>query len=51
MEVLHAIGGHLLKYRYPILFISMLCILKSSYNVIRIVCIYCMYVLILFPHE
>jgi hypothetical protein len=51
MEVMYAIGGHVLQYKYPIFVLYMMCILKSSYNVIRIVCIYCMYVLMLFPHQ
>jgi hypothetical protein len=41
---LHAVGGHLLKYKYQISILCMMCILKTSYNVIRIVCIYCVYV-------
>jgi hypothetical protein len=51
VEGLHAVGGHLLKDKYQIFVLCMMCILKSSYNVIRIVCIYCMYVLMLFLHE
>jgi hypothetical protein len=51
MEGLHTVGGHLLKDKYQISVLCMMCILKSSYNVIIIVCIYCMYVLMLFPHE
>jgi hypothetical protein len=51
VEGLHAVGGHLLKDKYQISVLCMMCILKSSYNVIRIVCIYSMYVLMLFSHE
>jgi hypothetical protein len=39
VEGLHAVGGHILKDKYQILVLSMLCILKLSYNVVRIVCV------------
>jgi hypothetical protein len=51
MEGLHAVGGHLLKYKYQIFVLCMMCILYMCYNVIRIVCVYCMYVLLSLPHE
>jgi hypothetical protein len=51
VEGLHPVGGHLLKYKYQIYVLCMMCIFKSSYNVIIIVCIYFMYVLMLFLHE
>jgi hypothetical protein len=51
MEGLHVVGGHILKDKYQIFVLCMMCILKSSYNVIRIVCKYCMHVLMLFLHE
>jgi hypothetical protein len=50
MEGLHIIGGHLLKYKYQIFVLYMMCILYMCYNVIIIVCVYCMYVLLLLPH-
>jgi hypothetical protein len=34
---LHAVGGNLLKDKYQIFVLCMMCILKSSYNVARIV--------------
>jgi hypothetical protein len=51
VEGLHIVVGHLLKDKYQIFVLCMMCILKSSYNIIRIVFIYCMYVLMLFMHE
>jgi len=51
VEGMHAIGGHMLKYKYQIFVLCMMCILESSYNVIRIVWKYCMHVLMLFLHE
>jgi hypothetical protein len=37
MGGLHIVGGHILKYKYQISVLCMMCILKSSYNVSRIV--------------
>jgi hypothetical protein len=48
---LHTVGENILKYKYQIFVLCMMCILKSSYNVVRIVCVYFLYVLMLFPHE
>jgi hypothetical protein len=51
MEGLHAVGGYLLKYKYQIFVLCMMRILYMRYNVMRIVCVYCMYVLLSLPHE
>jgi hypothetical protein len=37
MGGLHIVGGHLLKDKYQIFILCMMCILKSSYNVVIIV--------------
>jgi hypothetical protein len=34
---MHALSGHILKYKYQIFVLYMMSILKSNYNVIRIV--------------
>jgi hypothetical protein len=39
MGGLHVVGGYLLKDKYQISILCMMCILKLSYNVVRIVCV------------
>jgi hypothetical protein len=51
MEGLSAVGFHLLKDKYQILVPYMMCILYMCYNVIKILCVYCMYVLLSLQHE
>ena len=39
MDGMHTVGGHILKDKYQIFVLCMMCILKSSYNVVRIICV------------
>jgi hypothetical protein len=48
---MHKFGGHLLKDKYQIFVLCMMCIVYMCYNVTRIVCVCCMYVLLSLPHE